>query len=388
MKKSLAWFGLGLLVASSLLGVVWAATSGDAEVRINARRLDDGRVEVGLQQRGDSVWANRQLPDARFLPPDAEAGRWLNSSPINVMAGDSADVGIVPEAQEIGFLCMVTHEQPGQEAFWNSIRQGAARVRAMIGVPIRIKAGPSVEQQAEMIRECVAEGAAGIATTLPDAAGLAAALAEAKAAGLTIVSFNSGLNDYASVGSVLHHSIDESAGGREAAARLNEHGVSGTVLCVIHEATNVGLEERCDGLEATYAGPVERFRTGALAAQDRNQAIIDRLSEGGVEAILALSVLSAFDVEIALWRSELDVPRATFGFSLGTMRRVAGGRMLFAIPDHPELQSYLASSATLLVDRLRIDPMLYFNGARMLIEPMIFGAEEMQAILDDIVADR
>lgn len=38
MAKSILWFAAGLFVAIGVLGSAWAATSGDAEVRINARR--------------------------------------------------------------------------------------------------------------------------------------------------------------------------------------------------------------------------------------------------------------------------------------------------------------------------------------------------------------
>lgn len=87
--KAITWFAIGMIVASGVLGTVWAATSGDAEVRINARRLGDGRVEVGLQQRDGTGWAQGQLPRARFLPVDAETDRWLNSSPLRVSVAES-----------------------------------------------------------------------------------------------------------------------------------------------------------------------------------------------------------------------------------------------------------------------------------------------------------
>ncbi|MCY3806190.1 MAG: RCC1 domain-containing protein [bacterium] len=56
------------------------------EVRITARRLADGRVEFGVQQRATSndAWGQRQLPRARFFPTEATVGRWLNSSPLQV----------------------------------------------------------------------------------------------------------------------------------------------------------------------------------------------------------------------------------------------------------------------------------------------------------------
>lgn len=101
MRTSLVWFVGGLVVAFGVLGGVWAATSGDAEVRVNARRLADGRVEIALQQRDHDGWAERQLPAARFLAPDAEVGRWRSSSPISVQtAGDEqampSDADAVP----------------------------------------------------------------------------------------------------------------------------------------------------------------------------------------------------------------------------------------------------------------------------------------------------
>ncbi|MCY3734176.1 MAG: hypothetical protein OXG42_07835 [Chloroflexi bacterium] len=87
--KAIVWFTAGMLVAFGVVGAVWAAASGDSELRINARRLDDGRVEVGLQQRDDKGWGQRQLPQSRFLPADAETGRWLNSTPLSVSVAES-----------------------------------------------------------------------------------------------------------------------------------------------------------------------------------------------------------------------------------------------------------------------------------------------------------
>ena len=76
-----------LVLLAMLAGsVAWAATSGEAEVRITARQLEDGRVEFALQQRVDGEWGERQLPRSRFFPADAQVGRWLNSSAVNVEA--------------------------------------------------------------------------------------------------------------------------------------------------------------------------------------------------------------------------------------------------------------------------------------------------------------
>ena len=81
-------------IADSGEGIAMAAApaagqesdSAATEVRITARKLADGRVEFGLQQRASSSdpWGQRQLPRVRFFPTTATAGRWLNSSPLEV----------------------------------------------------------------------------------------------------------------------------------------------------------------------------------------------------------------------------------------------------------------------------------------------------------------
>ena len=64
-------------------GAAGGAAAAAAEVRINARRLADGRIEFGLQERDGNVWGDRILPSQRFFPA-AGGTRWLSSSPIEV----------------------------------------------------------------------------------------------------------------------------------------------------------------------------------------------------------------------------------------------------------------------------------------------------------------
>ena len=55
--------------------------------RIVARRLRDGRTELGWQQRTNGVWGERILPRARYMTstfPRAEFGSWSHTSPVEV----------------------------------------------------------------------------------------------------------------------------------------------------------------------------------------------------------------------------------------------------------------------------------------------------------------
>lgn len=70
-----------------------AATAGDdaavasiePEVRIVARKLSNGKIEFGLQQRQTpTTWDDRRFPRARLFPTNAPVGRWLVSSPLTL----------------------------------------------------------------------------------------------------------------------------------------------------------------------------------------------------------------------------------------------------------------------------------------------------------------
>ena len=91
---------LALSVAILLLGVlgiaeVAHAEVGGIEVRVAARRLDDGRTEFAIQERqAGGEWGERRLPRARFFPADASVDRWLASSPLVVSLPESEEIDV------------------------------------------------------------------------------------------------------------------------------------------------------------------------------------------------------------------------------------------------------------------------------------------------------
>ena len=66
-----------------------SVAAADVTVRIGARRLEDGRTEFGLQRAADDEvdsprWGETHLPSVRFFPADVEVGRWLHSSTLDL----------------------------------------------------------------------------------------------------------------------------------------------------------------------------------------------------------------------------------------------------------------------------------------------------------------
>jgi len=80
------WFVALIAVAGVVAAsAVAVAQTAPQQVRIGARHLEDGRLEVALQQStGADEWGERLLPEHRFVPAQARAGLWLVSSPVAV----------------------------------------------------------------------------------------------------------------------------------------------------------------------------------------------------------------------------------------------------------------------------------------------------------------
>lgn len=499
---------LGVVIGVATLGAVWANVAntpddpdGAVDVRIVLERLEDGRVEAGLQQREvDGDWGEVMKPDHRFLAPDAEVNTPLHSSVIVVdtdsryetvannyaaylfqsgqesgirfherfgrdedlpkmlCINDLNDPGfgsycdgieatyngpvermevtdyedfrleletrlledrevralfatslptgaIVDEVREAtgrfvrwsywielidpllpspdNLYCVISHGSD-EDLFWGLSAETSVAAAGMLGINVRSEVYLTGAEQAAAVRRCAADGAVAIATTLSEPEIMKPAVSEAIEAGVPVISFNSGAEQAAEVGTALHISLDDYEAGRVAGNEFNDRGIEGHVLCVIHEPENQGLHDRCDGLEESFVGTVERW-----SMTDRETTVEElsaRLRQGDVSAVLGLSSSIGTQVRSAIFLTRRDVQAATFGFSRTIAEYVSDGRLMFAIFDHPEIQSYLAAVGTLLSERLRIDPIAYFNSMQMLIVPTIVNAEEMQSLLDSLTA--
>ncbi|MXV79705.1 MAG: substrate-binding domain-containing protein [Chloroflexi bacterium] len=392
MSKVIVGFILGLLVSVGTLAV-FADNHGESDVRVSARKLTDGRVEVAVQQRHGDSWSERQLPDSRFLPADAEPGRWRVSSAVSIL-GPEAETTLAPDAKDL--YCLVTHARPGDEAFWAFFEAGATRWNVYRDdISVVVKHGPTGAEQAALIRECIDQGAAAIGSSLADPEALREALLEADAAGIPVVTFNSGLLDFVSVNSRRHISVDETAAGATAGALLIEAGVEGRVLCVIHEARNIGLVERCEGLEDGYdRGEIERlYVTGVGDLAATTEELVDRLNSmvaPPIAAILSLNTEIGLVSLNAIDATGSQAQAATFDHTAEVLRAIADGRMLFAMNTSPFHQAYIALTYMHWVDATEPRFRQLFNIENtlpvigqlpILIGPRVFTAENAAAWL-------
>ena len=304
--------------------------------------------------------------------------------PIDIVYDGTLITPIPPDP--LDRYCMVHH---GADQFWQVAREAAARSGAYAGIDLLVYATTDAEDHADAIRECIADGAVAISTTLGAPEGVREALAEAIAAGIRVVSFNSGAGAAAELGSAVHIAADEAAIGRKAAETFNALGATGTLICVVHERENISLRERCDAAGAIYeGGDVEQFPLYEYEdwRADALPVLAARLSIGDVGAVLTLGAVASPGAVLAAQGAGVDVPVGAVGFSGDVYNWALRGEIDFVIWDQPALQAFLSVSSMLLAEKLYVDPAVWFGGAVVRIEPRVFTRADLIEFNNELVA--
>jgi simple sugar transport system substrate-binding protein len=240
---------------------------------------------------------------------------------------------------------VAVHDNPGESGFWNVVQTGAQHAGEQLGVEVTVQGDADASLQADMVRNYISEGVDGIVVSLANPDALAAPIGEAVDAGIPVITINSGVDQYQELGALTHVGQTETVAGEGAGDRLNEEGLS-KVLCIVHEEGNIGLEERCSGLESTFEGEVERFNVGSTGVSDvegTKSAILNKLTDDDtVDGMLALNpdiAVAARDARTEAGRD--DVALATFDLSPDVLTAIEEGEMLFAVDQQQYLQGYL-----------------------------------------------
>src|SRR3954451_20175972 len=100
-------------------------------------------------------------------------------------------------------IAMVTHESPG-DTFWDKIRNGAEAAAKNLNVTLKYSNDPDAGKQATLIQNAVDSKVDGIATTLPSPDAIGPAAQAAATAGIPVVAFNAGLDQYKQYGALMY----------------------------------------------------------------------------------------------------------------------------------------------------------------------------------------
>jgi simple sugar transport system substrate-binding protein len=242
---------------------------------------------------------------------------------------------------------VVSHGQ-ASDPFWSVVQNGVNAAAADMGVTANYTAPGTFDMvaMAQLIDTAVASQPDGIVVSLPDADALGPAIEAAVAAGIPVISMNSGSDEYAALGILAHVGQTEYEAGLGGGARMAAAGVT-KAICVNQEVGNTALDLRCQGFADALAeaGASSTVLAVDLADPLGAQASIESAltSDPDVDGVLTLGPTGAIPALNALEAMGMvgEMKLATFDLAPEVLQAIAAGDMLFAIDQQQYLQGYL-----------------------------------------------
>jgi simple sugar transport system substrate-binding protein len=136
-------------------------------------------------------------------------------------------------------------------SFSSVVKKGVEQAGKDLNVKVEF-VGPDkfdVVAEGQLIEAAIAKKPDGLFVSLADCDALKPMIEEAKAAGIPVMSFNSGASCFKEAGSLVHVAEDGVSAGMGAGERLVALGAK-NVICLNHEVGNAILEDRCNGMKA------------------------------------------------------------------------------------------------------------------------------------------
>jgi simple sugar transport system substrate-binding protein len=243
-------------------------------------------------------------------------------------------------------IAMITHETPG-DTFWDKIKSGAQQAAENYGIDLKYSNDPDPGQHATLIQNAVDSKVDGIATTLeaPDAE--ADSVQAAVDAGIPVVAFNQGIDQYQEVGAQMYFGSDEQLAGETAGQRISDDGAEHP-LCVIQDEGSVALETRCAGVKNTAPG-TENIQVNGADDSAVVSSLQAKLSEDpSIDYIVTLGAPIAMDAIQAVEASGSDAKLVTFDLNADAAQAIKDGTIEFSIDQQPYVQGYMAVTALYL----------------------------------------
>ncbi|MFT2689852.1 substrate-binding domain-containing protein [Clavibacter zhangzhiyongii] len=176
--------------------------------------------------------------------------------------------------------------------------------------------------------------------------GLRDSVEKAVAAGIPVVTINSGMERSAEFGALAHIGQSETVAGEAVGERLGQAGL-GNVLCVIHEAGNVGHEERCRAAAGAFGGRMTNLQVDGTNDAEVKATVKSKLqADPSLDGVLTLGGQYAIDAVGAVAESGSRAQVGDLRPQRGRRRRdVQAGSILFAVDQQPYVQGFLGITA-------------------------------------------
>jgi simple sugar transport system substrate-binding protein len=237
-------------------------------------------------------------------------------------------------------VAVVSHGKQG-DAFWDVVKRGAEDAGKQLCVKVTYQGQGDPNQQAQAIDNAVAQKVNGLVVSMANPDALKGSIQKAVAAGIPVITINSGQSRSKELGALTHVGQAERTAGEGAGEQLAKAGVH-NLLCVIHEAGNVALEERCAGATATLGGRSQNLQVDVSDLNGAAATIQSTLqADTAIDGILTLNSGVGNAAVTAVKGAGSSAKIATFDVNADVIKAVKDGSLLFAVDQQPYTQGYL-----------------------------------------------
>lgn len=241
-------------------------------------------------------------------------------------------------------IIVVAHGQ-ANDPFWSVVKNGVEYAAKETGAHVEYRSPETFDMVAmsQLIDAAVNQEPDGLVVSIPDADALGPSIKRAVAAGIPVISMNSGSDVSKSLGALLHVGQDEFDAGKIAGAKLAEMGGK-KGICVNQEVGNVALDLRCQGFAKGFGGKTTVLPTTNDPTEIEAKVRAALQSDPDIDTIMALGASTAGEPSVAAVKSlglTKKVKVASFDLSASFLKSVVAGDAAFAIDQQQFLQGYL-----------------------------------------------
>jgi len=264
-------------------------------------------------------------------------------SVLKFVAAGALALGLASAAQA-QTIVVVSHGQ-ASDPFWSVVKNGAAQAAADFGVKVDYRAPETFDMvaMAQLIDAAVIQEPDGLIVSIPDADALGGSIKQAVAAGIPVISMNSGSDVSKRLGALLHVGQEEFDAGQIAGEKLAAMGGK-EGLCVNHEVGNVALDLRCSGFEKGFGSKVTVLPTSNDPGEIKAKVKAALDSNPKIDSVMALGASLAGEPTVAAVEELGRIGKVnvgSFDLSANFLQAVTDGKAAFAIDQQQYLQGYL-----------------------------------------------
>ena len=241
------------------------------------------------------------------------------------------------EGQSFTFA-MITHEQAG-DAFWDKIRAGAQDAAKAHNIDLKYSNNENGPEQATLVQNAIDSKVNGIMVTLSSADAVVPVVKKAVDAGIPVVAFNQGIDQYQDAGAKMYFGSDETLAGQTAGQKITQEG-GGKALCVIQAQGSVALEARCAGVKQSFAN-TENLQVNGADLPSVQATIKSKLAEDpSITHIVTLGAPIASAALGAQAEAGNTAKLITFDLNQDVAQGIQDGKVEFAVDQQPYVQGY------------------------------------------------